>query len=106
MPINIAKPMSQPGKNSARIFNSSPLNLRGVEAKSVEQVSYNKMVIECDGSAQCLLNHLKNSNPTLNFGIVGDPVYDAETSKLIHKPDEPLWVISEDNAGKYTVQLA
>lgn len=104
--VNSSTPEPKQTKNSSRIFNASPLNLNGVGVKSMEQKSYNRLVIECDGSATCVMNRLANSNPLLNFGIIGDPNYDDERSKLIRKPDEPVWLITEDSAGKYSIQLS
>lgn len=100
MPLNIAN------KPLRRNFNSTPLNFQNSGVDSLEQKSYNSYIVHCNGSVECLLNNLKNSNPTLNFGIiVGDEAYDNEESELINKPKKDIWALEDLGNGNYSVRL-
>jgi hypothetical protein len=99
MPINIAdKPLK-------RTFNSSPLEFKGTGIDSLTQKSYNSYIVHCNGSAECLMKNLHNSNPVLNFHILGNEAYDNEESELINRPDKDIWAIEDIGNGNYSIHL-
>jgi hypothetical protein len=105
---NIAKPSLKIGNSSKRVFNSCPLDFKGVSICSMKQVNYTNYTIESKNSIDELLKQFKNSNPNLKFvnGIIGDSFYDNEESELINKPENDIWQLKDLGNGMYSVHLA
>lgn len=109
---NIANSMvRKPVSNSAkprRVFNSSPLDFKGVDISKLTQNSYTDYTVVSSNSIDDLIKQFKNSNPGLKFvnGIIGDSYYDDEESELINKPDSDIWSLKDLGNGMYSVHLA
>ena len=107
--LNIARKGAKIGNSfGKKIFNSCPLDFKGVKIDGVKQINYTNYQISSGDSIESLLNQLKNSNPSLKFvnsTIIGNEFYDEEKSELVNKPDKDIWKLKDLGNGLFSVTL-